>query len=172
MTNDATKMSDGEVKAVLGSKPWPQATKQLWSHKNAPTLWLRAQPADARTTGPRLRIAGSKSRTQPDGLWLTFATPQARTGIPECADAIVVEACGTGQNLNDKRFRYGARIPAITVLVGDEWLDADVAVQGGGRKSRRAQLKLAAKGPMSIPVRNLRVLYALPDGLYKKVKED
>ena len=48
------------------------------------------------------------------------------------------------------------------------WLDEEVSVQGGARRARRLVMgvDLPSSGEVAIPVRRLRVLYALPQSLY------
>jgi hypothetical protein len=45
------------------------------------------------------------------------------------------------------------------------WLNTDVPRQGGGRKQRRALLRaeLPTQGEVLLPIRHIRVLYALDD---------
>ena len=45
------------------------------------------------------------------------------------------------------------------------WLDEEVSVQGGARRARRLVMgvDLPSSGEVAIPVRRLRVLYALPE---------
>ena len=56
--------------------------------------------------------------------------------------------------------------------ISSDWLDEDVATRGGGRKQRRALLKLGSgvgkDTELRVPVRWLQVLYAIPGDLYKR----
>jgi hypothetical protein len=160
------KLSDGEAKEVLRS--WPNRSADLWQPPGGTGFWVRAQPTDGGAAGPTLSTPGAKSfHTQPDGLWVFFL--DFRT-----CDVVVVEHCGTIQNLNDKRSRY---IPAShsTVLTWTtQWLRATVPVRGRGQLARWAateKLRRPNKYRKDSEeyvgaVRHLRVLYALPNSLY------
>ena len=92
------KLSDAEAKAIL-LKKWPTRTKH-WPPLGGRGYWLRGQPREGKMAGPKLASPGMKLfATQPDGLWIHFQ------GVASC-DVVVIEVCGTAQNLNDKRSRY------------------------------------------------------------------
>jgi hypothetical protein len=116
---------------------------------------------------PRLAVPGSNVfQTQPDGLWLTFGS--GRSDVQSRAthvDCFVVESCGTAQNLNDKRARYAARTSSLMVEMHQPWLDCDVSLQAGAQRKRREVLQgsLESEGIVLLPVRHLRLLYALSD---------
>ncbi len=100
------KLSDREAKEIL--KKWPMRTSKLWPPPGGKGFWLQGQPNRGAAAGPRLSSPGAKLfNTQPDGLWLHFSDSDS-------CDAVVIEVCGTIQNLNDKRSRY---IPASHSLV-------------------------------------------------------
>ncbi|MDQ1084556.1 MULTISPECIES: hypothetical protein [Microbacterium] len=102
--------------------------------------------------------------TQPDGLWV-FSN-----GGDSC-DVVGVEVCGTVQNLDDKRSRYMPSSHSIVLQLSESWCSELVPVRGGAKKSRReVPVTMAAAGSQhfSVPVRFLRVLYALPNAIYKK----
>lgn len=155
------KLTDREGKAVL--KEWPIRTRKLFKPFRASGYWLRAQPPEGNATGPRLLAAGSKAfRTQPDGLWLFF-------NELEFVDVIAIEVCGTRQNLNDKRSRYMTTNHALLADCTESWMSTKIAVQNGGRASRwlsSGTISSAPRGDHKVPVRHLRVLYALPATLY------
>src|SRR5713101_8680510 len=136
--------------------------------------WLRAQPPDGSTTGPRFVRPGSvefSSHTQPDALWLSFFRP-AGGAAPVAVSAFAVEVCGSGQNLADKRSRYAPAHAALLIEVGTQWLLQEVDVQGGGSKPRWKLVKAFKKRPkrvLRLPVRSLRVLFALPND--KRLKQ-
>jgi hypothetical protein len=116
-------------------------------------------------------------RTQPDGLWVTLGVrPSDTTTTATFADCVAVESCGSPPNFNDKRSRYAARTTSLVLELPSAWLDATVTVQSGTLRQRRDILRgqLPATGDVSLPLRHLRVLYALPDddgspSLYKRV---
>jgi len=155
-------LSDSAAKRVL--RRWPTRTRRLWT-PDAPGWWLRAQPVDGQTTCPRFRAPGARLfKTQPDGLWL-FLQPD-----DGYADAIVVEVCQSIQNLNDKRSRYMPATHSLIVECPRTWLLAEISVQRGGRQPRwRAAGTFADEptAPLVLPVRFLRVLYALPNSIYR-----
>lgn len=160
------KLKDSEAKAIL--RDWPMQT-ELWSPSFPGSAWVRAQPVEtrARVTGPRIREVGSDAfRVQPDGLWACFS------GVT-CVDLMVVEACGSITNLNDKRSRYMPSGTARVLSVSEAW--ASELVRGGrGHRNPVSRRTLARTlGPLSpgetdIPIRQLRVLFALPDDEYRK----
>lgn len=143
--------------------------------------WLRAQPRDGRTVGPRFRRPGSldfTARTQPDGLYLSFFRP-ADEASAVAVSAFVIEVCGSGQNLADKRSRFAPAHAALLVEVEHEWLLDRVVVQGGGEQPRwklsrafdEEPKSVLQRRPLVLPVRTLRVLYALPNDYRPKPNE-
>lgn len=104
-------------------------------------------------------------RTQPDGLWVYFIDFRS-------CDAVVVEVCGTVQNLNDKRSRYIPASHSLVLTCSPYWLREEIPVRGRGKLSRwkaTGILKRPAKDrtlPYVAAVRHLRVLYALPNSIY------
>lgn len=156
-------LSDAEAKKYLSC--WPQHTR-VWSRQKESIGWLRAQPKTERTAGPRLELPGAGAfRTQPDGLWVSLGIAGGDTTTQATfVDATVIESCRTQQNFSDKRSRYAARTTSLVVSFSDTWLNAQVTVQRGARRSRRDILRgnLPEGEPISLPVRHLRVLYALP----------
>ena len=156
------KLKDSEAKALL--LRWPTRT-QLWPPPTGSGFWLRAQPGDGSVAGPRISSPGaSLFTTQPDGLWVHFNDKIS-------CDAVVIEVCGTIQNLNDKRSRY---IPASHSLVLNcslKWLEEEISVQNGGRRPRWKAAASFGRRPtedLSVAIRHLRVLYAIPNALYHK----
>jgi hypothetical protein len=112
---------------------WPQ-TSRIWSERaNGKVWWLRAQPTNRGPRSPRLSAPGSRQfHTQPDGLWVSLGLPRLEGETdPRYIDCIVVEACGTIQNLNDKRSRYAARSSALMVDMQRSWLNEEIVVLGG-----------------------------------------
>jgi len=171
------KVSDKEAKAIFREK-WPEVSGNDVRSVTWPTppgfgAWLRAQPVreDSKPTAPRLSIPGSTAfktaRTQPDGLWMLLEP------CAQFVDLLVIEVCGTSQNLNDKRFRYAPSTTAMLLHVSPDWLDDTVTTRGGGKKQRRVLAEMRdgvadAGADIEVPVRWLQVLYAVPNDLYKK----
>lgn len=157
-------LTDAQAKADL--RTWPTVTG-IWTRSDDTIRWLRAQPPLARVPGPRLEVPGSGAfRTQPDGLWITLGIrPSDAVTIATFVDIVAVESCRTAQNFNDKRSRYAARTSSLVVKLPAAWLDAAVTVQSGAVRKRRDVLRghLPANEDVTLPLRLLRVLYALPN---------
>jgi hypothetical protein len=103
-------------------------------------------------------------KTQPDGLWLHI---RPEDGF---ADAVAVEVSRSTQNLNDKRSRYAPATHSLVVDCPLAWLLAEVKLQGGGRRPRWQAAGTFDQRPtadLTFAVRLLRVLYALPNDLYR-----
>lgn len=157
------RLSDAEAKAIL--LEWPTTTTKLWPPPGGVGAWVRAQPKDGKSAGPRIFAPGSKSfSTQPDGLWAHF------NGITSC-DIVAVEVCGSVQNLNDKRSRYMPSTHSLVLRVGRRWVDE--VVPGGQGRAQSSRRQLAGTLPelstvsADVPIRVLRVLYALKNMDYK-----
>ncbi|MFA7346504.1 MAG: hypothetical protein WCZ86_01970 [Desulfurivibrionaceae bacterium] len=156
------KLRDREAKDILLG--WPTRTKKLWPPPGGKGYWIQGQPKKARNMpGPCLSAPGAALfKTQPDGLWVHFQ------GQTSC-DVVVVEVCGTIQNLNDKRSRYVPSSHSLVLSCKKEWLDEKVSVNKGGQFPRWKASASFGKAPhldLSVPVRHLRVLYALPNDNY------
>ncbi len=148
---------------------WPANTR-AWAG-DGKEWWLRAQPKDSSSapTAPRLMAPGTNVfSTQPDGLWITFGIVRGDlTSLAEYVDCVAIEVSRSGPNLADKRSRYAAATSSLVVDLPLKWLDTQIPPQGKGavKQARRKLLggNLPTKGKVAIPVRHLRVLYALPD---------
>ena len=83
---------------------WPQRPPGLSRAKTANDGWLRGRPSDKSVPShPFLKFPGSnRLRTLPDGLWLNFGGTPAEPFV----DIFAIEACGSLQNLLDKRSRF------------------------------------------------------------------
>ena len=155
-------LSDREAKERISS--WPEHTR-IWSRTDRRVGWLRAQPSTGKTS-PRLQLPGAGAfRTQPDGLWVTLGIePADETTQASFVDCICIESCGTVQNFNDKRSRYAARTTSLMLAIPRRWLDGSVTVRAGATRARAEVLRgKLAREDVSLPVRHLRILYALPD---------
>lgn len=158
-------LSDAEAKEIL--LMWPRTGERLWATHETSGAWIRAQPSDGATTGPKLYAPGAKLySTQPDGLWAHF------NGLDSC-DVVVIEVCGSNQNLNDKRSRYMPSSHSVVLRVGNPWMEEPVKTRGRGGPLR-SRRELAGGLPATdaktsdVPIRHLRVLYALKNADYKK----
>lgn len=156
------KLSDKEAKKILLS--WPTRTNSVWKPPGGNGFWIQAQPKTEKQSGPKLSSPGaSLFKTQPDGMWLFF------DGTDAC-DVVVVEVCGSIQNLNDKRSRYFPTGCSLVVNCSNKWLIEDVPTKNNGHAPRwkaSGRIFAAPVADLSIPVRYLRVLYALPNDVYK-----
>lgn len=158
-TIDRTVLSDAEAKEAL--RAWPLRPGVQWSTPENGGGWLRALPANAASGGPArpaITIPGMYDGTSnPDGLWIAIGPESA------FADLIVVEHCGTRQNFYDKRSRYMAATYARMLNCPLAWLLHTETINAGHIKHVWELLGIAA-APISdlvLPVRHLRVLYAL-----------
>ena len=158
------KLSDGEAKKILLN--WPKRTKSLWATPAGVGYWISAQPTPAGGTvaGPKISSPGAKLfNTQPDGMYAFM-----NEGI--CCDVIAIEVCGTVQNLNDKRSRYIPASHSLMLHCKLEWLMEEIPTSGKGVAQRwkaSQSIKNVPTQSLSLPVRHLRVLYALPNDLYR-----
>ena len=118
---DQFKSMDAKVRARL--RRWPQCPPGMGGA--AGHAWLRARPAEGTGTfQPFLKLPGSdRLRTLPDGLWLRFG------GTPEepFADIFAIEACGSMQNLMDKRSRFAPSTQSLLAVCPLPWLLRPVA---------------------------------------------
>jgi len=158
-------LTDAQAKNRL--LDWPAQT-EIWSGADHKKIkWLRAQPVDGVIGGPRLELPGAETfRTQPDGLWITLGIERGDSStVGRFVDCVIIESCGKQQNFSDKRSRYAARTTSLTLNLPAKWLDRTVPVRGGAQRKRRELLSgnLPSDQPTKLPVRHIRVLYALPD---------
>jgi hypothetical protein len=158
-----THLTDSKAKEILIG--WPERTKKLWPAPIGEGYWLRCQPVQGQTTAPRLVVPGATMfKSQPDGLWAFFG------GLHYC-DAVAIEVCGSIQNLNDKRSRYAFSGHSTLLGCTSKWFAESITVQNGGKAERWQAcrtIKSKPKNSINIPIRHLRVLYAIPNELYKK----
>lgn len=127
--------------------------------------WLRGRPAeDPTVSNPFLKLPGSsRLRTLPDGLWLNFGG----TFIEPFVDIFAIEACSTLQNLLDKRSRFAPSTHSLLAVCPIAWLLSPVA--DNDPTPRWKATRVFAREPVqdvSIPVREMRVLYGLKSHHY------
>jgi hypothetical protein len=167
------RLSDGDAKTVLRGWPLCPGTKLMPGSQ-----WLRAQPPDGSTVGPRLiRPASTEftAHTQPDGLWVSFLRRQGYAR-PDAVSVFAVEVSRTAQNLADKRSRYAPGHAALLVSVTRGWLLGDVPRPNSGTRPRWELADVFDDEPtedLFLPVRSVRVLFAVPnDGsrLYQQLR--
>lgn len=134
--------------------------------KKGRDAWLRGRPADDSTiTNPFLKLPGStRLRTLPDGLWLNFGGTFAEPFV----DILAIEACSTLQNLLDKRSRFAPSTHSLLAVCPVEWLLGPVAPDDPTPRWKAARVFAREPiMPISIPVRDMRVLYGLKEQHYK-----
>jgi hypothetical protein len=154
---------DALVKARL--RDWPQHPPGLQSRPDSRETWLRGRPTyDQGTCHPYLKLPGSERlRTLPDGLWLNFG------GTPEepYVDIFAVEACINISNLLDKRARFAPSTHSLLAVCPVPWLLARV-IAGDPTPRWKATRVMRQEPvlPFILPVRDIRVLYALTSKHY------
>jgi hypothetical protein len=145
-------------------KRWPQKPPGLKPRRGRET-WLRGRPSDlSGGCNPFLKLPGSnRLRTLPDGLWLNFGG----TPVDPFVDIFAIEACSTLQNLLDKRSRFAPSTHSLMAVCPVEWLLAPVAPDDPTPRWKATRLFLAEPTiPVSMPVREMRVLYGLKNHHY------
>jgi hypothetical protein len=152
----AKKKHDTAAKKAL--RKWPQRTSKLWPPPLHRGFWVRAQPIDGQATAPRLFTPGARLfKTQPDGMWVYLAPDEG------FCDVVSVEDCTNISNLNDKRSRYIPANHSLLVHCPLKWLLTDVRSGRfyGPRWEAAGTFSQPPTAPLVLPVRYLRVLYAL-----------
>lgn len=150
---------DALVRQKLRS--WPQhppglADRDMGAHG----AWLRARPGMQNDSDhPFLKLPGAnRLRTIPDGLWLCFGGTERDAYV----DIFVIEACGSYQNLLDKRSRFAPSMHSLLAVCPLEWLQAPVSPHNNMLRWRYTGLmRNQPTGPLILPVRDIRVMYAL-----------
>ena len=147
---------------------WPQHPPGMGKRLRERDAWLRARPcADAGTTAsvPYLKLPGSdRLRTLPDGLWLNFGGSAREPFV----DIFAIEACGSLPNLLDKRSRFTPTIHSLLTVCPIPWLLAPF-VPGDKTPRWRATgvVRHEPTQPLVLPVRDIRVMYALKNRHYE-----
>ncbi len=156
------RVTDSMVKKRLMS--WPQHPPGLPATGPLDARWLRGRPIENEAFNPYLKIPGSERlRTLPDGLWLNFAGTYAEPFV----DIFCVEACGTLQNLLDKRYRFAPRISSLMAYCPLLWLQSPVIANDPTPRWRATGvIRKAPTSALSFPVRDIRVMYGLNTKLY------
>jgi len=154
---------DALVKTRL--REWPQHPPGLTPRPNGKDTWLRGRPSNEQVPcHPFLKLPGSdRLRTLPDGLWLNFG------GTPEepFVDIFAVEACISIANLLDKRSRFSASTHSMLAFCPVPWLLAAVMPSDQTPRWRATGLlRLEPVLPFVVPVRDIRVLFALQSKNY------
>ena len=140
---------DSLVKQRL--KQWPQRPPGVKPRSQGHDAWLRGRPTEEEgKCNPFLKLPGStRWRTLPDGLWLNFGGSD-------------VEACGSLQNLLDKRSRFAPSVHSLLAVCPVSWLLKPVAPgDATPRWKATGLLKREPILPFVLPVRDMHVLYGL-----------
>ena len=100
-------------------KQWPQRPPGVKSTALRDDAWLRGRPSEDVSNHPFLKLPGStRWRTLPDGLWLNFVG----TPVDAYVDIFAIEACGSLQNLLDKRSRFAPSTHSLLAVCPVQWL--------------------------------------------------
>jgi len=145
-------------------RTWPQHPPGLADHGMAAgATWLRARPGNA--DDPYLKMPGTtRLRTIPDGLWLCFGGTERDAYV----DIFAIEACSSFPNLHDKRSRYAPSMHSWLATCPVDWLLSPVsAVNWTPRWQHTGLLQNAPTKPLVLPVRDVRVMYALTPRQYE-----
>jgi hypothetical protein len=149
---------DSLVKQRL--KQWPQRPPGVEPGRGRRDSWLRGRPSeDIAKCHPFLKLPGStRWRTLPDGLWLNFGG----TVIDPYVDIFAIEACGSLQNLLDKRSRFAPSTHSLLAVCPVPWLLAPImAGDPTPRWKITGVLDREPVTPFVLPVRGMHVLYGL-----------
>ena len=159
---------DALVRARL--RQWPQRPPGLVASRGRPQSWLRGRPAE--TTGscyPFLKLPGSERlRTLPDGLWLNFGG----TPLEPYVDIFAIEACGNLANMLDKRARFAPSTNSLLAVCPMPWLLGPTTTSDPTPRWRSTGvLRAEPVHPLILPVRDIRVMYALKQRHYDGLRE-
>jgi hypothetical protein len=154
----AYRSLDALVRARL--RQWPQIPPGHHKKQSGREGWLRGRPSDESVQcHPFLKLPGSnRLRTLPDGLWLNFGG----TPVEPFVDIFAIEACGSLGNLLDKRSRFAPSTHSLLAYCPVPWLLAPItATDATPRWQVTGVLRHEPDQPLVLPVRDVRVMYAL-----------
>jgi hypothetical protein len=141
-------------------RDWPQRPPGLGRPPHHPDSWLRGRPAEVKGSAhPFLKLPGSsRLRTLSDGLWLNFGG----TVQEPFADIFAIEACSTFANMLDKRARFAPSTNSLLAVCPVAWLLGPATASDPTPRWRcTGVLRAEPVQPLVLPVRDIRVLYAL-----------
>ena len=140
-------------------KQWPQRPPGVKSTALRDDAWLRGRPSEDVRCHPFLKLPGStRWRTLPDGLWLNFGG----TPVDAYVDIFAIEACGSLQNLLDKRSRFAPSTHSLLAVCPVQWLLSPVMPgDPTPRWKVTGVLREEPTVPFIVPVRDMHVLYGL-----------
>jgi len=156
---------DLDLRARDKLRSWPNDPPGL-EHALGPGVWLKARPGVHDDIHyPKLKLPGSdRLRTVPDALWLRFGGSERDPFV----DLFVIEVCSTFSNLLDKRSRFLPSMQSMLATCPLPWLLGPFSRDDSTPRWQRT--KLIGKAPttqITLPVRGIRVMYALPAKLYE-----
>lgn len=158
MTPDYRSL-DSIVRSRLST--WPQHPPGFSHPSTDEDAWLRGRPSldPTRSTMPYLKLPGGNVlRTIPDGLWLQFGG----SFVEPFVDIFAIEACSTLPNFLDKRSRFAPSTHSMLAVCPQQWLQAPVSgTDDTPRWKATGIIRSEPKQQLSLPVRDMRVLYAL-----------
>lgn len=165
------KISDEVAKEVLRS--WPMTLHSFFK-SGTNNRWIRAHPKIGDVPGPTIKKTGSNLfKTTPDGMWINVRSQSE-------IDVIAVEACGTIQNLRDKRDRFNPSTQARVVSIQKDWLGQVVYPKEiTARKVHEFMGDAFASSSdfdrwpenVEIPIGHMRALFILSDSDYQRWKQ-
>jgi hypothetical protein len=151
-----SKTLDSLVRERL--KQWPQRPPGVKPATQGQDAWLRGRPSEDLRCHPFLKLPGSSHwRTLPDGLWLNFGG----TPVDPYVDIFAIEACGSLQNLLDKRSRFAPSTHSLLAVCPLQWLLSPVMPGDPTPRWVTGVLREEPAGPLFVPVRDMHVLYGL-----------
>jgi hypothetical protein len=153
-----------DIHARQRLRGWPNLPPGL-EGELGPGVWLKARPGVLDDIDyPTLKLPGAnRMRTVPDALWLCFGGHERDLFV----DIFVIEVCGTFTNLLDKRSRFAPSMHSMLATCPVPWLLGPSARDD--ETPRWQSIRLLAEPPplpMVLPVRDIRVMYALPTKLF------
>ena len=151
-------------------RQWPQRPPGIRQQRNGTWRWLRGRPAEeSNIYYPFLKFPGSsRLRTLPDGLWLNFGGTPAEPFV----DIFAIEACASISNLLDKRSRFAPSTHSLMAVCPVPWLLAPVtASDPTARWVATGVLRTAPETALVLPIRDIRVMYALKSEHYEGFAE-
>ena len=149
-------------------RQWPQRPPGIRQQRNGTWRWLRGRPSDESTIyHPFLKFPGSsRLRTLPDGLWLNFGGSPAEPFV----DIFAIEACASISNLLDKRSRFAPSTHSLMAVCPVPWLLAPITTTDPtARWVATGVLRAAPETALVLPIRDIRVMYALKTEHYEVV---
>jgi hypothetical protein len=168
LTMTGYRSLDALVRARL--RQWPQRPPGIGRKPVGHDGWLRGRPADlSGATHPFLKFPGSdRMRTLPDGLWLNFGG----NAVEYFVDIFAIEACGSLQNLLDKRSRFAPSTHSLLAVCPVPWLLAAITpTDPTPRWQATGVLTQQPTATLILPVRDIRVMYALKPRHYNGFAE-